>query len=322
MVDTRIEKAERALLEAASGGRLAQFLAADRKRGDAALYGLVSGIVYQHLTRPLELKRGHYRCAADPGRLEPECRDRHQDEVEAARAYVLAHAHERFANLCGWLASRLTYISVDAHRRIRAERGALQRPRLPKWLADQIGPDLWLRELAIKILTWVGVPTTAGYEVWPLAAWAEQRASGTGRPEISQARMQAEVDRVLAAMRTRPGWYADYVERPLGRKHAPLIPAQRTPRDETHEPRFVRYDEPADAEDALLTELASTAITIIIELTARGTPVREAVVDVLGIVFGANDRAAHLVLDPAVRNRVVETVLPIIQQNCGTLTQV
>jgi hypothetical protein len=336
MIDSQVQTAEHELLEAAHAGRLAQFMAADRRRADAALYALVSGIVYQHLTRPLELKRGHYRCAADPGRLEPECRDGHQDEVEAARAYVLAHAHERFENLCGWLASRLAYVSVDAHRRRRAQSGALQRPRLPKWLTDRIGRDRWLQELAVKILNWVGVPTTAGYEVWPLAAWAEQRAASTGLPEISEARMQAEVDSILAAMRTRPGWYADYVERPLGRKHAPLIPAQRTSAQEVREPRYVRYDEPDDAQEALLTELASTAIAAIAELAARGTPVRDAVAEVLGTVFGADDgvheqdllpgdgrapspreRAARLALEPEVLDRVVDATLRIIAPRAG-----
>ncbi|HET9168746.1 MAG TPA: hypothetical protein VFN97_04890 [Actinospica sp.] len=225
---------------------------------------------------------------------------------------MLAHAHERFENLGGWLASRLTYISVDAHRRRRAEVGALQRPRLPKWLIERIGPDEWLHELAVKILNWVGASTTAGYEVWPLAAWAEQRATSTGRPEVSEARIQVEIDRILTAMRTRPAWYANYVERPLGRKQAPLIPAQRTSPDEAREFDYVRYDEPDDAEEALLRELASTAITTIAELIGQGRPVREAASEVLRVVFGADDRAARLVLEPEVLDRVVDTVLRIM----------
>lgn len=312
MVGSYGEEAEHDFLEAAAAGRLAEFIATDEKHGNAALYSLVSGVIYQHLTRPLELRRGHFRCAVDAGRLEPECLDGHQDEVEAARAYVLAHAHERFENLGGWLASRLTYISVDAHRRRRAEVGALQRPRLPKWLIERIGPDEWLHELAVKILNWVGASTTAGYEVWPLAAWAEQRATSTGRPEVSEARIQVEIDRILTAMRTRPAWYANYVERPLGRKQAPLIPAQRTSPDEAREFDYVRYDEPDDAEEALLRELASTAITTIAELIGQGRPVREAASEVLRVVFGADDRAARLVLEPEVLDRVVDTVLRIM----------
>jgi hypothetical protein len=333
-----IPEAERELLEAARAGRLAEYLRAQPGRGYATLYIIVSEVVYQRFTRPFELDRAHYRCADGPDRMDQDCHDRYQDDVEAAHAYVLDHADEHFENLRGWLASRLTYITVDANRRRRSQREALQRPRLPSWLAEKIGEDGWLRKLSINILDWAGVPTTAGHQLWPLRAWVEQRALSVAEPEISEAEMQAEVDRVLAAMRTRPKWYERYVERPLGHKQPPLAPAQRGGEngsaDGFREPDYVRYLEPDEADEALLAELASAAIEEIAERTAEGAPVRETVAEVLAVVFGADtgademdrppaggraqsprERAAQLILDDDVLDRVVAAVQRIRRQN-------
>lgn len=186
--------------------------------------------------------------------------------------------------------------------------------------------------MALNILEWVGVTATAGHSVWPLRAWVEQRARSVAGPEFTEAQMDAEVKHVLAAMRTKPTWYADYVERPLSRKQAPLVPLQRTDAAGSH----MRYIEPDDAADALLTELAAMAIGAIGERLAQGSPAREAVAEVVGVVFG-NDagagtdeldripgcgpdlnpqrRAAQLILEPDVLDRVVDAVVEIIARD-------
>jgi hypothetical protein len=327
-------EAERALLDAARPGRLAQHLAADPERANAALYALISEVVYQRLTRPRELDRGHYRCAAGSHRMDPDCHDRHQDDSEAAVAYVKAHADEHFENLRGWVASRLAFITVDAYRRRRTRCGALQRPRLPRWLADEIGADLRLRKLSVDILEWVGVPTTAGNQTWPLRAWSQQWSQSAPEPEISEAEMLAEVDRALAAMRTKPKWYSDYVERPLGHKQPPLMPAQHSGANDYREPEYVQYFEPDQVDDAQLSELAAAALEAITEQIGRGAAPGESVSAVLGLVFGADEstgemdrlpgdgrtlspreRAAQLILDPDVLDRVLALVLDLLAQD-------
>lgn len=331
-------EAEQELLEAARLGRLADHLAAAPERANAALYRLVSEVVYQRLTRPRELDRGHYRCAGGSDRMDPDCHDCHQDDTEAAVAYVKEHADEHFANLCGWLASRLAFITVDAYRRRRTQYGALQRPRLPRWLADEIGADARLRRLSVDILEWVGVPTTAGNQTWPLRVWSQQwsQSAPEPEPEVSEAEMLAEVDRALAAMRTRPKWYSDYVERPLGHKQPPLMPAQYGGgTGEYREPEYVQYVEPDQVDDAQLFELAAAAIEAITEQVGRGVAPDESVAAVLGLVFGADEdesdvqmdrrpgdgrtlspreRAAQLVLEADVLERVVALVVELISQ--------
>src|SRR5205823_15053751 len=113
-------------------------------------------------------------------RLADECLDRFEDDVEAVVYDVLTHADRPIRQLEAWVSSRLRAATVNHHRAVRGERGALQRPRLPRWLAAGLGHDRWLEELALQILTWVGVPTTAGRQVWPLDAWTQRRAEVTG----------------------------------------------------------------------------------------------------------------------------------------------
>ncbi|HTJ72125.1 MAG TPA: hypothetical protein VL551_31580 [Actinospica sp.] len=329
------------LIEAARAGRLPAYLAEHPETGNAALYAVISDLVYLRLTRPAELRRGHLLCAARPDRLEPDCHDRHQDDVEAVHADLIAHAHLTFANLRGWISSRLKPVTIDAHRRRRGERGALQRPRIPVWLVRQLvaefgdefgGQAEWPRQLALNVLEWVGVTATAGFGLWPLRAWVEQRARfvPNERTEFTEAMMAAEVEHVLRVMRTKPRWFADVVERPLGRKPLPLVPAQRDETDSAREPDYLRFTEPDDEAQALLTELAGAAIETIAARLADGAPARETVADVLGTVFGAGtgaeemdhvpdggrlgprERAAHLLLDPEILDRVVAAVLQIL----------
>lgn len=333
MIDTW----EPALIEAAGQGRLSRCLAENPADGNAALYAIISELVYFRLTRPAELRRGHLLCASRPDRMEPDCHDRHQDDVEAVRADLLAHAHLRFLNLRGWIASRLKPVTIDAHRRRRGERGALQRPRLPVWLVKRLtaefGDSPWPRRLALDILDWVGVTATAGSGVWPLRAWVEQRARSVSGSRYTEAKMAAEVERVLRVMRAKPLWYADFVERPLGRKPVPVVSVRRADTDEAREPEPLRFAEPDEQGQTLLMELASTAIDRIARLLAEGAPARETVAEVLGAVFGADadsaaeelervpdggrglsprERAEQLMLDPEVFERVVAEVLRIV----------
>ncbi|HEV2637925.1 MAG TPA: hypothetical protein VGX23_22430 [Actinocrinis sp.] len=322
--DAERADAERELLAAAREGRLAQYLHEHADRGRTALYRLVSELVYERTTRPNERRRGHDLCAASLAKLGPDCHDKHQDDVEAVFLHVLRHQDLHFENLPGWLVPRLGPVTVDAHRRRRGERGALQRPRLPGWLADELGQDPWLRRLVVNILDWVGVTATAATGLWPLGAWAQQRALAYGEPECSEARVAQDVERVLAAMRRRPAWFAEYVERPLGRKQPPLAA------DQGGEPDYVAGARPDEVADSLLAQLAWAAIEALDAQLKQGAPLRAAVLAVLGEVFGrdsgaaemdrapgggpgARERAAQLILEPQVLDRVVDAVIAIIE---------
>ena len=85
----------------------------------------------------------------------------------------------------------------------------------------------WLTALATDILVWVGVTSTAGTEVWPLEAWAQQRGSRTGDWAASEpCRVAREVERGPGRHAppprpgTRPMWSG-----PLGAKQAPVAAA-------------------------------------------------------------------------------------------------
>src|SRR5690606_10844668 len=170
-------------------------------------YEIVWPVVFDGLTRGLERHRGHRRCALGIEYLESECLDRFQDDVEAVVDDLLQYARVPVRNVEGWVRSRLIRATIDGNRRRRGERGALQRPRLPQWIERQIGEDRWLRALAMDILMWVGVPTTAGAELWPYAAWTDRRAAITGDPASTERDVERDVERVLAIMRTNLRWY-------------------------------------------------------------------------------------------------------------------
>lgn len=328
---------DRALLAAACAGRLGEHL--DSPDGKAAIYPMLSRVIFRRITRQAELRRGHRRCAAGAERLEAACHDRHQDDVEALYVHLLGHLErhpgERIANLHGLLVTRAEQAAVDAYRRRRAERGALQRPRMTVWLASALGEDAWLKRLALDILEWVGVEATAGYGLWPLKAWARQRSATLPGPAFTEAEMGAEVQRVLDVMRAqRPAWYAAHVERPLGFKQAPLRPAQRTDVAAPREPEYVRHTDPDEQAEALLRELAGAALERAEALVARGAPLREAVAQALAAAFGVGvggggdpvptagagtppsdprERARLLIAEPAVFERVVAAVAAILR---------
>ena len=309
--------------------RVSSASGAERQRLCGGAYEIVWPVVFLRLTRRLEVGRGHRVCAISVLRLEPECLDRFEDDVEAVLDDLFRNAKVPIANLEGWVTRRLTAATVDAHRRRRGERGALQRPRLPGWLVEALGHDEWLMELSIDILEWVGVATTAGTGIWPLGAWAERRATVTGSFGRADTEVARDVETVLAAMRRSPAWYLKYVERPLGRKQAPVLPAQRTDQDLVRELPHLAFVHRQEADDARLLALAETAVHAIGARLQSGEDPRSAVVDVLRKVFGLgtgaedldwppatgpgeDERVARLLTDPAAVERIVATILDVL----------
>ncbi|WP_410613418.1 hypothetical protein [Amycolatopsis sp. lyj-109] len=304
----------------AHDGLLAGSAAAARPSALARLRGGVYTVawplVFTRITKPLEHRRRHADCARGLGWLRPDCLDRFHDDVEAVVDHALRRATSPIENLEGWLATRLTPATVDAHRRRRGEIGALQRPRLPAWLAGALGGDPWLCDLAVQILVWAGVPATAGAELWPLDGWAARRTEVTGKPPPGRDLLDREVDQVLAAMRTRPAWHAAHVECPLGHKQAPVAPMPV----ELPALELVGEHELADARLASLAEQALRAIETRLD---RGEPAPAAVTTVVRAVFGeqAPDGAPHhgdwLATALADRERlasIVATVLAILDR--------
>lgn len=323
------EEAELEIHAAVARGRLREYTKENPIQGKAVLYRIVSELVYERITRPAERARAHRGCAVSIDRLTPDCHDRHQDDVEAVLADVLKHADRPIANLRGWLVPRLRPVTVDANRVRRGARGALQRPRLPHWLDTTLGSDRWLTELALEILNWVGVPTAASNGIWPLAAWAERRDRATGEHGCTEVGVASDVERVLAAMRTRPTWYEKYVERPLGHKQAPLPPPSRGSAD-SRDLAPLPPSRPDEIEETLLQGLIADAIAAVETRLRAGEAPRAAVLAVLHTVFSAgpgtedidkapghgteiDEQASRLLADPATLDRVVAEFLQIIK---------
>ncbi|SFW75990.1 hypothetical protein [Amycolatopsis australiensis] len=293
-----------------------------RLRG--AVYAVAWPLVFARITRPLERRRRHPDCVRGLEWLRPDCLDRFHDDVEAVVEHALHRASGPIGNFDGWLASRLGPATVDAHRRRRGETGALQRPRLPAWLAGELGGDPWLCDLAVQVLVWAGVPSTAGARLWPLDAWAARRAEVTGEPPPGRDTLDREVRTVLTAMRTRPKWHAEHVERPLGHKRPPVAPM---PADSSAEPAPLPLVDPAEADDIRLAELADRALRAIEARLERGEAPPAAVAAVVRRVFGAGggvlDRLPHegatredwlaaALADEARVDRIVAAVLAIL----------
>lgn len=280
----------------AAHGTLAQTVRtsspAERMMLSGAAFTLAWPIVFQRLTRTFEQRRGHWVCASSVYRLADGCLDRFYDDVEAVVEDLLTHATTKILNAEGWMAARLRAATVDAHRRRRGERGALQRPRLPGWLSARLDNHAWLCELAVEMLVWVGVPVTAGAYVWPVDDWAEKRLRATGDVYGSDTRtVQQDVDRVLREMRARPKWYADHVERPLGAKIAPLAPARAETGWPAAEPAPLILAEQHELDDLRLTELASVALQAIEACLAADPGDEVAIGQIITEVFGRIDYA-------------------------------
>lgn len=303
----------------------------DRRRLRTGAAEIAASLVFLRVTRPIERKRGHYRCAAGLEQLASDCLDRLHDDLDAVLDDLFIRADLPIGNLEGWLTMRLPRATVDGYRRRRGARGALQKPRVPVWLAAELGHDAWLVALAKAILDWVGTDATAGGSLWPLTAWAERRSTLTGDHTSGETAVAKDVETVLAAMRRRVWWYEKYVEGPFGRKPAPVwFPAQSWIGADA-EPTSLALVEPHERDDALLRELAAVAIELISCRFDRGEEATEVVPDVLGTVFGdaaiSDDRppeagpehgqVAALITDPARLERIIATVIDMFAPTDG-----
>ncbi|MEV0895637.1 hypothetical protein [Actinoplanes sp. NPDC049802] len=295
----------RRLRELAAAGTLAAAASDDGLERTAlagAAYELVWPIVFARVTRRFERQRGHAVCASGLTRLADECLDRFHDDVEAVVDDLLTHARRPIRHLEAWVTARLGAATVNAHRRRRGERGALQRPRLPGWLADGLGRDRWLMALATDMLVWVGVSGTAGDRLWPVESWAQSRGAHTGDWQGSDpATVQREIDTVLAAMRVRPAWFQSFVERPLGAKRPPVVTIAVDPYGEPVLP-LVPGDPDARVESEL-HDLAGDAVRVMAARLGRGEKPETVVGEVLHTVFGGAftgtlDQMPHSVADP------------------------
>jgi hypothetical protein len=301
----------------------------ERRRLRREAYELLHPVVFRGLTRRVEARRGHRDCLSACDRLRPDCLDRFHDDMDAVLDDLFRNARVPIHNLEGWVTSRLVRATVDAYRRRRGSRGALQRPRIPRWLARALDHNARLLRLATDMLEWVGVDATAGTDDWPVQEWAARRASETGDYEAARRAVARDVATVIAAMRTNPRWYADYVERPMGHKQFP--PATR--RDGTgsapdHPPA------PAGAgaaDDARQAELAALAVDVVAARLERGDDPRTAVVEVVETLFGAGTAADVLdrmpgqdgvdhdiitarLADPRTVDRIVAVVLDLLER--------
>jgi hypothetical protein len=300
-LDSRIRR----LRELAAAGHLADAAAEGspyRTALTGAAYDLVWPIVFDRVTRRFEKQRGHVLCATGIAQLNDDCLDRFHDDVEAVVDDLLTHARRPIRHVEGWVAARLGAATVNAHRRRRGERGALQRPRLPGWLVEALDRDPWLTTLATNMLVWVGVRGTAGNQVWPLEVWAQERGATTGDWQGSDpATVGREIDRVLAVMRRRPDWCASFVERPLGAKQPPVVAMATDLYGEPVTP--LGQDDDGVRIDSELQRLAGDAMRAISDRVDRGEAAESAVVGVIhtvfgGVLSGTLDQAPHGAADP------------------------
>ena len=313
-------------------GRLAkefQNASADRRRRLRAAAGELAGpLLFRYLTRPIEHKRGHHECATGLTGLRPDCLDRYHDDLDAVLHHLFTKAVQPIENLPGWLTSRLRAATVDGHRRRRGRTGAPQRPRVPVWLAEELGQDAWLVHLATGILEWAGNDATAGTALWPLSTWAARRAGHTGDRSAGEAVVAREVEVVLTAMRRRRTWYEKNVERPLGHKQAPVwLPSRGT--DGTHAEPEPLAIAPHEEVDALLRQLAALAIDVLAQRIERGEEPAVVASEVLRTVFGSMpagygsdqvpgtgetgpDQVVALIEDPDRMDRIVAAVIELL----------
>ena len=317
------------LRDLAKRGELGRAIAAGQgPRLCRAAFAVSYQIVFNVVTRRLELlKRGHTRCARGVAFMDAPCLDGYYDDVESMIDYLLA-APGPIDDLEAWIAARASHATVDGHRRRRGRRGALQRPRMTRALAADLGEDPWLRELALKILEWVGVPVDAGTSLWPLDRWAQLRGERTHDVAGSTpARVALEVEQVLAAMRRRPQWYEDYVERPLGHKVAPVAPP---PGDDVTNSHPLVAADPDEIADARLSGLATAAVRAIRDGIEHYHDPAGTVVEVLTALFlggtgsdeldrapsvadGRHQHLSDLLADPVALAGIVDRVLRIVQ---------
>jgi len=320
------------LTELARAGVLGEVVAAagdaERRAYHAAAYAVCHPVVFQVVTRKVERRRGHGSCGRGLRHLTGSCLDGFHDDVESLVEHLLTTSTP-IDDLPAWLAYWAPRAAVDGHRRRRGALGALQRPRMTATLAAGLGHDPWLTTLALEILTWVGVPATAGADLWPLDEWAQRRALITGEHAGSTpALVAAEVEQVLAVMRERPAWYAAHVDAPLSRKPAPVA---APPGDSAGDPRPLRPFDDDDQADAHIAALAGIAMEAIARGLRRDDDPAATVVEVLTTLFlngsdaeelgraplagpDHDERLVALLADPAAVSRLVDGVLRIVRE--------
>jgi len=324
------------LRDLAASGELRQAVAtgeARRLRSEA--FSLVLPLVWERHTRPLEMRKGHRRCAAAICYLEPECADGFTDDVESVVTALLSYRRP-IVNLEGWITMRMANAIKDGHRMRRSrDMGAQQRVRVPMRLAARLGNDPWLVALADRVLQWAGVRRTAGAHLWPLGAWAEDRAAlvGSAHDRPTGEAVAADLAMVLRTMREWDAvWYAGYVEQPLGRKWAPVVAetSQDQDRGETCETAHLELVPRHERDDVRLTETAAACLaTIRSGIVAGGEPHHVVAAALTASFMSVRslseecDRTpladsdpgavvATVLADPAALDRVVETVLGIV----------
>jgi hypothetical protein len=300
----------------------------------SAAFEVALPLVWTRHTRPLENSKGHRRCASGIIRLAPECHDGFTDDLESVVTALLSYGRP-IANLEGWISTRMSNAIKDGHRLRRArEMGAQQRVRVPARLAARLDNDPWLVALAERVLRWAGVRHTAGTELWPLHAWAEDRAAFTGpSPGDPHAAVARDLGVVLRTMRdSDSSWFEKYVERPLGRKWAPVVVGwpndDGADRSEVACFQFVSEHERTDAH---LAEAAARSLTMIRSALAAGTGARNAIAGALAANFmsigalraeldrepgadGTGDVVAAILNDCGALDRLVPDVLTIVGQ--------
>jgi hypothetical protein len=279
------------LRDLAAAGQLHRIAGSEEARAfQSEAFHIVFPLVWSRHTRVLEVRKDHRRCATGISRLEPECADGFTDDVEAVVTALLAYRRP-IANLEGWITARMANAVKDGYRQRRArEMGAQQRVRVPVRLAARLGNDPWMVALAGRVLQWVGVRRTAGTQLWPLGAWAEDRVALADRPcgELDAEAVAADLAVVLRTMQEwDPAWYATYVERPLGRKWAPVAPApwpdpdQNGPDEATH----LQIGQQHERDDARLAETAAACLAVIRSGIAAGDDPHQVVARALAASF-------------------------------------
>lgn len=252
-------------------------------------------------------------------RLEPECADGFTADLEAVVAALLSYRRP-IANVEGWITKRMANAFRDGYRARRAsEMGAQQRVRVPARLAARLGNTPRPVALAVRILQWVGVRQAAGATLWPLGTWAQDRVAldDSADASVAEETVAAEVDAVLVVMKQWDAqWYERYVERPLGRKWAPVVFALPTA-DQcaptagglAHLELVPRHER----EDVRRTEAAAASLAMIRRDLAAGDEPRQVVARALaasylsvGSVCDDIDRVPHSGVDPG---EVVSAVL-------------
>ena len=321
---------------AAAGELRAAAGSGEARRLRSEAFGVVLPLVWERHTRPLELRKGHRRCTAGIYCLEPECADGFTDDVESVVTALLAYRRP-IANLEGWITARMANAIKDGYRMRRSrDMGAQQRVRVPMRLAARLGNDPWMVALADRVLQWVGVRRTAGAQLWPLGAWAEDRAALVGPAADEHPTGEAVVADLAVVLRTMrewdAAWYAGYVERPLGRKWAPVAaeasqdPNRAASSEAVHLELVPRYER----DDTRLAEAAAACLTAIRAGIAAGDEPHQVVVEALTASFlsvsslcAECDRApladgdpgavvATVLADADALDRVVETALGIV----------